>query len=106
MKSVKLAVALSLLFVSTLALATQPPKTTLTVERIIIIGNGTPNGKSITSHTFTKRFYTEEDCNAEKGVYEAVNALKIGASQLNADVLTLAECDAQDNRFTFTAAGQ
>ena len=105
MKSVKLAVALSLLFMSSLALATQPPKTTLTVERIIVVGNGTSSGKSITSHTLVKRFYTEADCIAAKNVYDAENTVAIGPGALKADVSTRADCDAQDHRFTFSQAG-
>ena len=62
------------------AQATTLPKTTLTVERIAIIGNGTANGKSITSYTFVKRFYTEADCEAEKGIEEAINEFKVGAA--------------------------
>ena len=104
MKALKLSVALGLLFVSSLALAT-PPKTTLTVERIVIVGNGTSNGKSIASYTFVKRFYTEADCNAEKGIEEAINEFKVGAAQLKTDVYTRAECDAIDHRFTFAPAG-
>ena len=104
MKALKLSVALCLLFVSSLALAT-PPKTTLTVERVVIVGNGTANGKSITSYTFVKRFYTEADCNAEKGIEEAINEFKVGAAQLKTDVYTRAECDAIDHRFTFAPAG-
>lgn len=98
MKALKLSVALGLLFATSLALAT-PPKDTLTVERIVIINNGASSGKSITSHVLTKRFYTEDECNTEKGLYEAQKVLKIGPSALNAEVLTIAECDALDHRF-------
>ena len=80
-------------------------KTTLTVERVVIVGNGTSNGKSITSYTFVKRFYTEEDCNTEKDVEEAINEFKVGAAQLKVDIYTKAECDAVDHRFTFAPAG-
>ena len=98
MKALKLSVALGLLFVSSLALAT-PPKDTLTVERIVIVNNGTSSGKSVTSHVFTKRFYSEADCLLARNVYRTENTLKIGPSEINADVATKAECDALDHRF-------
>ena len=102
MKSVKLAVALSLLFLSSLALATQP-KTTLTVERIIVVGNGTSSGKSITSHTIVKRFFDEADCLAAKNVYNAQNTVTIGPNALNADVSTKADCEALDHSTSMPA---
>lgn len=104
MKALKLSVALGLLFVSSLVLATAP-KDTLTVERIVIVNNGSSSGKSITSHVFSKRFYNEADCLLARNVYRAENTLKIGPSEINADVATKAECDAVDHRFTFAPAG-
>lgn len=104
MRTLKSSVALGLLLVSSLALAAQP-KTTLTVERIVIINNGTSSGKSITSHVFTKRFYNEADCLLARNVYRAENTLKIGPSEINADVATKAECDALDNSVVSQAAG-
>ena len=104
MKALKLSVALCLLFVSSLALAT-PPKDTLTVERIVIVNNGSSSGKSITSHVFSKRFYDEATCLLARDVYRKENTLKIGPSALNAEVATNAECDAVDHRFTFAPAG-
>lgn len=104
MKALKLSVALCLLFVSSLALAT-PPKTTLTVERIIIIGNGTSSGKSITSHTIVKRFFDEAACVAAKNTYNAQNTVTIGPNGINADVSTKADCDALSNSITFSPAG-
>lgn len=80
------------------AQATTPPKATLTVERIVIINNGSSSGKSITSHVFTKRFYNEADCLLARDVYRKENTLKIGPSALNAEVATNAECDALDHR--------
>lgn len=87
------------------AQATTPPKDTLTVERIVIVNNGSSSGKSITSHVFTKRFYSEGDCLLARDVYRKENTLKIGPSALNAEVATNAECDAVDHRFTFAPAG-
>lgn len=81
------------------AQATTPPKDTLTVERIVIVNNGSSSGKSITSHVFSKRFYNEADCLQARNVYRAENTLKIGPSEINADVATKAECDALDHRF-------
>lgn len=104
MKALKLSVALGLLFVSSLALAT-PPKDTLTVERIVIVNNGSSSGKSITSHVFFKRFYNEADCTLARDKYVKENTLKIGPGEINADVATKAECDAVDHRFTFAPAG-
>lgn len=104
MKALKLSVALGLLFVSSLALAT-PPKDTLTVERIVIVNNGSSSGKSITSHVFSKRFYNEADCTLARDKYVKENTLKIGPGEINADVATKAECDAVDHRFTFAPAG-
>ena len=104
MKALKLSVALGLLFVSSLALAT-PPKGTLTVERIVIVNNGSSSGKSITSHVFSKRFYNEADCTLARDKYVKENTLKIGPGEINADVATKAECDAVDHRFTFAPAG-
>lgn len=98
MKALKLSVALCLLFVSPLALATAP-KDTLTVERIVIVNNGSSSGKSITSHVFSKRFYDEATCLLARDVYRKENTLKIGPSALNAEVATNAECDALDHRF-------
>lgn len=104
MKALKLSVALGLLFFSSLALATAP-KDTLTVERIVIVNNGSSSGKSITSHVFTKRFYNEADCTLARDKYVKENTLKIGPGEINADVATKAECDAVDHRFTFAPAG-
>ena len=87
------------------AQATTPPKDTLTVERIVIVNNGSSSGKSITSHVFTKRFYDEATCLLARDVYRKENTLKIGPSALNAEVATNAECDAVDHRFTFAPAG-
>lgn len=98
MKVLKLVIALGLLFASSLALATAP-KDTLTVERIVIISNGSSSGKSITSHVFSKRFYDEATCLLARDVYRKENTLKIGPSALNAEVATNAECDALDHRF-------
>lgn len=104
MKALKVLVALCLLFVSSLALATAP-KDTLTVERIVVVNNGSSSGKSITSHVFSKRFYDEATCLLARDVYRKENTLKIGPSALNAEVATNAECDAVDHRFTFPPAG-
>ena len=87
------------------AQATTPPKDTLTVERIVIVNNGSSSGKSITSHTFMKRFYTEADCLLARNVYRTENILKIGPNELNAEVATKAECDALDNSIAFPPAG-
>jgi len=98
MKALKLFVTFTLLCLASLAFAVQP-KDTLTVERIIIVGNGTASGKSITSHTFTKRFFDEADCIVARDAYRKENALPIGAGSLNSDVATRAECDALDHSF-------
>ena len=87
------------------AQATTPPKATLTVERIVIVNNGSSSGKSITSHVFSKRFYNEADCTLARDKYVKENTLKIGPGEINADVATKAECDAVDHRFTFAPAG-
>jgi len=86
---------LLMLCVSSMVFAVQP-KDTLTVERIIIIGNGTSSGKSITSHVFTKRFFDEATCVLARDKYRLENSLKIGAGDINSDVATKAECDALD----------
>ena len=92
-------VIITALFFTHHAQATTPPKDTLTVERIVIVNNGSSSGKSITSHVFTKRFYNEADCLLARNTYRAENTLKIGPNEINADVATKAECDALDHRF-------
>lgn len=84
--------AVMLMFVSCGVFAYDLPKDTLHVERFSIIGNGTSSGKSLSQHTFIKRYYTPADCEAAKAVYNSETVLTIAG--LNLPVLTIAKCEA------------